>query len=217
MKHLVLLGDSIFDNGAYVGRGLSVIDQVRQRLTEGATASLLAVDGSVIADIHRQLERLPNDTSHLVVSVGGNDILGDIGLLGAAVSTVGEGVRQLADLRDRVIHDYRALMRTLRARALPTIICTIYEPNFPDAKLQREAVTALCLFNDAIIREAHAHRFHILDLRAVCTSVHDYANPIEPSSVGGDKIAEAMLGALEQTAGTSVGTMILPAMPAARD
>lgn len=213
MDHLVLLGDSIFDNGAYVDRGPAVIDQVRQRLPEGASASLLAVDGSVIADIHQQLERLPEDASHLVLSVGGNDILNDIGLLGVAVRTVGEGIGKLAELRDRVLHDYHTLMRTLRARDLPTLVCTIYEPNFPDAKLQREAVTALCLFNDAIIREAHAHRFHILDLRAVCMSEHDYANPIEPSSIGGDKIAEALLGAIERTAGSSVGTMILPALP----
>ena len=56
-KHLVLLGDSILDNAAYVPGGRpAVIDQVRSRLPEGWAATLLAVDGSVINDVYRQLE-----------------------------------------------------------------------------------------------------------------------------------------------------------------
>jgi hypothetical protein len=59
MGHLVLLGDSTLDNAAYVRGGPSVIDQVRRHLPEGWRASLLAVDGSRIEDVHRQLHRLP--------------------------------------------------------------------------------------------------------------------------------------------------------------
>ncbi|HEY0493997.1 MAG TPA: SGNH/GDSL hydrolase family protein, partial [Candidatus Dormibacteraeota bacterium] len=76
MKHVVLLGDSVFDNAAYVGGGPDVVTQLRQRLPSGWRASLLAVDGSVIASIAQQLARLPADASHLVISVGGNDALG---------------------------------------------------------------------------------------------------------------------------------------------
>jgi hypothetical protein len=59
MKHVVLLGDSVFDNAAYVGGGPDVVTQLRQRLPPGWRASLLAVDGSVIASIAQQLARLP--------------------------------------------------------------------------------------------------------------------------------------------------------------
>lgn len=45
--HVVLLGDSILDNGAYVGRDPAVIDQVRGELPPGGHATLLAADGSV--------------------------------------------------------------------------------------------------------------------------------------------------------------------------
>ena len=80
-RHLVLLGDSIFDNAAYVPGGRpAVIDQVRSRLPEGWSATLLARDGSVIDDVHRQLE-LPADATHLVLSVGGNDVLHQIPIL----------------------------------------------------------------------------------------------------------------------------------------
>ena len=193
MSHVVLLGDSIFDNAAYVRGGPAVIDQVAGLLPEGWRATLKAVDGSVIDDVHRQLERLPGDASHLILSAGGNDILGELGVLGARVSTVGEGLKRLADIRERFDRDYDRLIRAIRGRGLPTAVCTIYNPWFPDPVLQREAVAALCLFDDGIIRAAQRSRLPILDLRALCTSEEDFATPIEPSTIGGDKIAHAIV------------------------
>lgn len=32
----------------------------------------------------------------------------------------------------------------------------------------------------------------MIELRALCTRPEDYANPIEPSSIGGEKIARAI-------------------------
>ena len=46
MPHLVLIGDSIFDNAAYTGGGPDVVSQVRGLLAPGWEATLLAVDGS---------------------------------------------------------------------------------------------------------------------------------------------------------------------------
>jgi hypothetical protein len=44
-NHVVLLGDSIFDNATYVPGELPVIDQLRQNLPKGWQATLAAVDG----------------------------------------------------------------------------------------------------------------------------------------------------------------------------
>ena len=74
-------------------------------------------------------------------------------------------------------------------RGLPLALCTIYDARFPDPAEQRLAVTGLCLFNDCIIREAVARRLALIDLRLICDAPDDYANPIEPSAKGGDKIA----------------------------
>ena len=46
MKHVVLLGNSIFDNKRYVGDGPDVIDQLKADLPAGWTAILNALDGS---------------------------------------------------------------------------------------------------------------------------------------------------------------------------
>lgn len=190
MGHVVLLGDSILDNAAYVRGRPAVIEQVRDRLPEGWKATLNARDGSVIADVPRQLGRLPGDASHLVVSVGGNDLLGEIGILQGSAATVGDGLRQLAEVRDGFASDYRRMLETVRARSLPAAVCTIYNPCSADER--REAVAALALFNDCIVQHAREFRLPVIELRAVCTTVEDYANEIEPSSAGGAKIAQAI-------------------------
>jgi len=53
------------------------------------------------------------------------------------------------------------------------------------------------VFNDCIIRAAFVHGLPLLDLRFVCTEAEDYANPIEPSAQGGEKIAAAIVRLLE--------------------
>ena len=73
MKHIVLLGDSIFDNGAYVDGGPDVIKQLRSKLPQDWQASLLAVDGSVTTNVIDQIAGIPAAATHLIVSVGGND------------------------------------------------------------------------------------------------------------------------------------------------
>jgi hypothetical protein len=51
MEHIVLLGDSLFDNAAYVPGGEPVIEQLRSRQENGAQATLLARDGTIIATL----------------------------------------------------------------------------------------------------------------------------------------------------------------------
>ena len=50
MKHVVLLGDSIFDNASYVPGQPPVIEQLRSQLPPSWAATLLAVDGDVTED-----------------------------------------------------------------------------------------------------------------------------------------------------------------------
>src|SRR5438132_1237650 len=96
MTHLILLGDSIFDNGSYVPGQPDVIRQVRERLPAGWQATLKAVDGNVTTDVPRQLDHLPAGASHLVVSAGGNDALGQAGILMQPAQSVAESVDLLA-------------------------------------------------------------------------------------------------------------------------
>lgn len=75
MSHIVLLGDSILDNRAYTEGGPDVVSQVQELLPLGSHATLLAVDGSTTEDIPSQVQHIPSDATHLVLSVGGNDAI----------------------------------------------------------------------------------------------------------------------------------------------
>ena len=198
MNHVVLLGDSIFDNAAYTGGAPDVVRQVRQRLPHGSKATLRAVDGGTIGDVREQLRLLPADATHLIVSAGGNDALGHIDFLGAPAGSTAEALLGLAGIAAGFERKYHDMLNEVLAYELPAAICTIYYPRFPNATLQKVAVTGLTVFNDCIIRAALAHGLSLLDLRFICTQEGDYADPIEPSSQGGEKIARAIADALER-------------------
>jgi hypothetical protein len=178
MPHVILLGDSIFDNGRYTRGGPDVVSQVRELLGAGWEATLLAVDGSV----------------------GGNNALMHLGILDAPTATVASSLETLAEVAAAFVTRYRAAVDACSKTRLPLTVCTIYDGCFEDAAFQRIASTTLALFNDAIIRVAVERALPVIDLRFVCARPEDYANPIEPSSIGGEKIARAIVGVM--TGGT---------------
>lgn len=191
MPHLVLLGDSIFDNAAYVRGGPDVVRQVRDVLPAGWSATLGAVDGATTHGVAAQVARLPGDATHIVLSVGGNDALGASGLLHSSAGSVADALGLLAEAQEAFEESYRAMLAQLLAAGLPTAVCTIYDtpPSGPDHRIIK---AALALFNDRITRAAFSHRLPLIDLRLVCSDDSDYANPIEPSVRGGEKMARAI-------------------------
>jgi lysophospholipase L1-like esterase len=193
MTHIVILGDSVFDNAAYVGGGADVVTHLRARTPEGWRATLAAVDGSVALDVPRQLETVPDDATHLVVSSGGNDALTNAGILGEYAQSFAEVLGRLADVAEVFEDDYRRMLDALRSTGKPAAVCTIYNPRMEDARVQRLAVAALATFNDVITRAAFEAGLPLIDLRLVCNEDSDYANPIEPSEAGGAKIARAIV------------------------
>jgi lysophospholipase L1-like esterase len=196
MGHVVLLGDSIFDNASYVPGEPDVVRQVRARLPAGWRATLAAVDGAVTRSVERQVAGIPADATHLVVSVGGNDALQNSSLFRQPARLVAEAVAGLAEVRERFAADYGAMLEAVRERRLPVVLCTIYDARFADPQEQRLVVTGLSLFNDVITRAAFAGRHALIDLRLLFSEPDDYANPIEPSAKGGDKIARAIVQAV---------------------
>jgi len=191
MAHLVLLGDSIFDNGVYVPGHPDVVQQLRAKLGSADEATLVAVDGNVTADVERQLARMPAGVTHLFISVGGNDALRASSLLHERVQSVAEGVDRLRRVVSQFAADYVEMLAGVAGHNKPTTVCTIYD-SIPG--LEPAAVTALGAFNEVILRAAFHRGLPVIDLRLVCNQASDYSprSPIEPSHLGGAKIATAI-------------------------
>ena len=187
--HLILLGDSILDNGAYVERGGSVLERVQRHLGPQAQVTLLAQDGAVIANTLDQLDQVPRDATHLVLSAGGNDALRHTGVLLEQASSVAQALGKIEPVRDRFARDYRGLLDRLATLQLPAAICTIYDVQLSDPIQRRMSNLALGLLNDVITREAVRRRWPVIDLRVLFDDPSDYANAIEPSAAGAEKIA----------------------------
>ena len=192
MNHVALVGDSVFDNLVYVQPGPDVQRQLREVLPGAWTVTLCAIDGSITDDVLEQLEVLPEGVSHIVVSAGGNDGLQNMSILSEKVSTVAEGLTLLSELFVEFRSAYRQMLEELAATKIPSIVCTIYRPQFDERSLQKVALMALSLFNDVIVTEAVRMGIPVLDLREIFDEPADYANSIEPSVHGGRKMASAI-------------------------
>jgi hypothetical protein len=193
MRHLVLVGDSIFDNAAYVGNAPDVRRQVQELMPRVDRVTLAARDGAVLNDVGLQLAGLPAGATHLVISAGGNDALLASGVLDGAAISVAEALEKLAAVADGFRESYAAMLRHARERSLPVAVCTIYEPPFPDISRRLAAARALTMLNDQITRQAISTGVSLIDLRVICDRDEDFANSIEPSAIGGAKIAHAIM------------------------
>jgi len=189
--HIALLGDSIFDNSSYTRGEPDVVCHLGSLLPADWRASLFAVDGSITRDLAGQFRRVSTDVTHLVISIGGNDVLRNRDLLARPVSSMTEALRLFGARVTQFEADYRAAIAGALAQGLPTTICTIYNGNLPTDQAAPLRI-ALTMFNDVILRVAFEHHLPVIDLRLVCNEPADYANPIEPSGRGGRKIALAI-------------------------
>ena len=200
-KHLVLLGDSIFDNGVYVEPGQAdVTAHLRRKLgLLGWTLDMRAVDGAVASCVEGQLVHRPVVMPcTFVLSVGGNDALGIAHMIEDTTSdrSVGAVLAEFYRIREEFRERYTGILDLIVDHGQPLIVCTIYNPQFPEKELQMLAKSGLSFFNDVIAEEALRRRLPISDLREVCSEPEAFANPIEPSEVGGDLITDAIIGHL---------------------
>ena len=206
-KYVALVGDSVFDNKAYVPAGHDVQNAVyRRRDYEGSNmAYLAAVDGAVMKDVAAQLES-PEvmGASKIYISIGGNDLIRYSMALDSEPS-----VYDLYELREQFRAEYRANVidllvdrnsgKHIYGGPRDVWLCTIYIPNLNVTSSQQEAEVAVSLVNDVIITEAGRVGLQVLELRNVMSMPEHFTMEIEPSMHGSDAIAQT-IEALENLA-----------------
>ena len=162
---IVLVGDSIFDNAAYVPGEPCVTDQLRDLVGSDIDVSLFAVDGSMIKDVVKQVRRLPPEVTHLFISAGGNDALSYAQELLTDHNAAADILEEWSRIQRRFRSEYRDMLTQATATGLKTAACTIYDavPSIEDVEM-----TALSLFNDVIIDECTRKGLSVIDMRRVC-------------------------------------------------
>jgi len=191
---ITLFGDSIIDNGIYVGKNeLSVLQHLQSKSSDFSFEQR-ALDGDTTWDI-LESQLLSDFTGNSVLSIGGNDLLHNIQLVdNQEQRTAVDVLEALGGVADGFVERYDTILSML---AGPTLVMTIYNPWFERdptmAHLQRSCELVVGMFNDIIQQVVRKHKKDLLELREIFTDQQDYANPIEPSHVGGGKLADAIL------------------------
>ena len=211
-KKLILLGDSVFDNKVYINPNeRSVTEHLHSKLDSSLwDITVQAVDGATTETIQPQYNEagihfLDNTDTTFVVSIGGNDALNYIDSLDKL------NLEILYDIKKKFYSDYREAIDEIAETGHQLYLCTIYNPKFSDPILQKKAEAGLSIFNDIILTTAsdlwddYEHKFDnvmaltknakypLIDLRNICRDDKSFANAIEPSEYGGDKITDEII------------------------
>ena len=158
------------------------------------------------------------EASHIIVSIGGNDLLHNISFLQTTSelskvmgkdARIGKwGARELNPTRNKVFEEtyfeiikpftkqYETIVANLSSHRANLLLCTVYEGDLADSDefsdVNNSSKTMVSLFNDIVYRTANKYGADVLELREIFVRPEDYANPIEPSHIGGGKLAKAI-------------------------
>lgn len=193
--HVVLVGDSTLDNVRYLNfeQGeLSVEKQLTRRCAErGWDVTLLAQDGSMLEDVLlRQLPRIPDQATHIVLSASGNDLLSLLNEMVVANFTAVSMYRAIVQGLAEVSQRYRDLMKALKSMGCHLACCTVYQPHFNHLFFKSLAAFGLGLHNNRLKQISTDLDASVIDLANMFDSKEDFANPLELSTRGGAKLVE---------------------------
>ena len=167
-------------NEVYVEEGESVFDKLKQNLK---TTFNFAEDNSKIQDCYAQIERIPKtfnrETTYIVLSVGGNDIINS--------PDITKSEEKLKDLQA----DYVKLIKEIKIKfpRANLLILNIYKPVSTFYKMFYNVIDK---WNKFLI-ETKIYEYEIVDVEKIINSSNDFVNDIEPSEIGGAKIANEIM------------------------
>ena len=172
-KHYVsLLGDSIIDNKVYVGQGeLSVTEHLKHNSSSNFT--MIAVDGDTTEDVlDNQLDNLKEPVSHIVLSIGGNDLLQNLHLLQDETSGMKFALEKCSELIGEIQENYIKILERLLQYDAKVLLCTVYEGDLESDVLLVEYDKAgqamLKMHNDTVYYLASKFDVDVLELRNIC-------------------------------------------------
>lgn len=206
IRHVVLIGDAL---GELARRLQQEPGPVESKLVPGRIGDwklTMLPAGDVIKP--STLSELPDDGTHIVISIEGNRAIERSDLLLGRPASYAEALARLSLAADQFEAVVKALIRISQAACLPTVICTMWLPHHPEPARQRAAAAALAIFNDRIFRCAAEARLAIVDLRSVCSDDDDYTGATLLSRGGLAKASNAVWRALYEVSRRGSGTEV---------
>jgi hypothetical protein len=185
----ILLGDSIFQNDAYVSDGKSINNLLLER-TNGKSICL-AVDHSKIVDIYDQVLKIPDNlnssSTTIFLSAGGNDILNHY-------------VDDNNDITNKTILGtifaaYKNVIKSIKNK-IPNANIVLLDIYYPENITYKQYHPIIKEWNEMIYNYARESKNNIkgvLKISGILTKSDDFTLGIEPSSIGSQKLVEAIL------------------------
>jgi hypothetical protein len=171
-ESIILVGDSILKNNSYVLEEKSV-EKLLSTKTD-AHIYCFAVNDSIIKDANEQVNILPqhlNEPSTCIfLSIGGNDIL-------KGIDPVSSIFKQYMDLVD--------LMKE-RMDKTKIVLINLYYPT--DEKYEKY-YSSIKRWNELVDAYAKDNHLKVLDASTILFKEEDFTSEIEPSIIGGEKLA----------------------------
>ena len=101
--------------------------------------------------MYAQLRNLPDDTTHVFISCGGNDALRIASVLNKPAESVGHAMDVFTEIKNQFEERYSRMIQAVCNRIAKVTICTVHDsvPEYTE-----RALTALSMFNEAILKEA---------------------------------------------------------------
>jgi len=98
---------------------------------------------------------------------------------------------------------FETIIEKLSSHRANLLLCTVYEGDLGRTDEFRDVLDSskimVSSFNDIVYKTAKKYNADVLELRHIFTSPEDYANPIEPSHIGGEKLAQAITDWVQKT------------------
>mmetsp|Transcript_22019 Transcript_22019/g.51669 ORF Transcript_22019/g.51669 Transcript_22019/m.51669 type:complete len:321 (+) Transcript_22019:88-1050(+) len=187
--HIVLLGDSTLDNSRHVDVSIQKL-LAAECSAMGWECTFLAQDGANLDDVAmKQLGRIPDSATHVILSVSGNDLLRLLNEL-SADSFAPRAVYKAVTVRlDDICQKMRQVLQSVTAIGCHVACCTVYAPQFDQVLLKMLVSTSLAVHNGRIRKMARDMGLSLIDLAFICTQPSDFANALELSTRGGNKVA----------------------------
>ena len=188
-KTIVLLGDSILKNNSYVTNG---VDKQLNESTDCEVVSL-ARDKTTIGHTYKQVDDIPKElnknTTVLVLSAGGNDIIEDY------INGPYDADENQSHI-NKVFDSYKLLVEGLRSKMdnARIVLLDIY---YPSNNQYKDFYPLIKNWNKLQSEYAVKNKDIVCKISESLNQSQDFAFDIEPSDTGGKKIVEAILSSIE--------------------